>query len=377
MAGSTRRKSITALWGILSVAAILLIVGRFANRPPTSVRGPLKILTPPFTANKVEIIQELRDRKFEALDTQLNSYQKAFEENVLEELNLAIAFDSFSFTDPAISPLLDEWVKTEPNSYPAHLARAQQLNALGWQARGNRFTNKTSEQQFAEMKSLHDESVKEAAAAIKLNPKSSIAYGLIIDAAKGDGDGKELNEAYSAGIKNVPLSLSIRVYVMDALDPKWGGSHEAMTMFAAEAQKFVGQNPRLVNLKAYVYFDLAAEASGNGDQKKAIRLYNQAIDEGGDLSAAYLYRGNTYAYLRLFPDALEDLTRANILRPQNPNVLAALAYAYSGLNRPKDTLAVIEQYRQFAQPSPYIINLEKWAQNFSVGTVQTVKTGGN
>jgi tetratricopeptide (TPR) repeat protein len=377
MAASARRKSLTVLWGILGVAAVLLVVARISNRPPTSIRGPLKILTPPFTANKVEIIQELRDRKFQDLDTQLNSYQKAFEGDVLQELNLAIAFDSFSFTDPAISPLLDEWVKNDPNSYPAHLARALHLNTLGWQARGDRFTNKTSEQQFAEMTSLHDESVKEAVTAIKLNPKSSIAYGLIIDAAKGEGDGKELNEAYSAGIKNVPLSLSIRVYVMDALEPRWGGSYEAMARFAADAQKYAAQNPRLVNLKAYVYFDWAAEAYGKGDPKKAIRLYNQAIDEGGDFSAAYLYRGNTYAGLHLFADALEDLNRANILRPQNPNVLAALAYAYSGLNRPKDTLAVIEQYRQFAQPGPYIINLEKWAQNFGAGAAQTVKLGGN
>jgi tetratricopeptide (TPR) repeat protein len=377
MGAEKRRKSITILWGILGAALVLIVVVRIANRPPTSVRGPLKILTPPFTADKAELIQELRDRKFQVLDTQLNSYQKGFEENVLEELNLQIAFDAFSFTDPALRPLLDEWVKNEPNSYPAHLARAQHLLALGWQARGTRFVDKTPEQQLGEMKSLHEESVKEAVAAIKLNPKSSIAYGLIIDAAKGVGDGDTLNRAYTAGIKSVPLSLTLRVYVMDALEPRWGGSYDAMAKFAADAQKYAAQNPRLVCLKGYVDADLAAKAYGGGNPRKAIGLYNQALEEGGDYSAGYLYRGNTYSGLQRYDDALEDLSRANRLRPQNPNVLSSLAYVYRGLTRPKETLAVIQEYREFAQPDPYLLNIERWAQNFGGGTVPAAKTGGN
>jgi tetratricopeptide (TPR) repeat protein len=377
MAAERRRKSITILWGILALAAVLLVVVKIENRPPTSVRGPLKILTPPFTANKAELIQELRDRKFQQLDTQLNSYQKAFEGNVLEEGNLAIAFDTFSFTDPALTPILEEWVKNEPSSYPAHLARAEHLLALGWQARGDRFVDKTSEQQFSEMQNLFGESVKEAIAAIKLNPKSSIAYGLIIDAAKGAGSSDGMKRAYAAGIKNVPLSLSIRAYVMTALEPRWGGSYDAMEKFADEAQKHAAQNPRLVSLKGFADADRADEAVSAGDPRKAIRLCNQALEEGGDFYTAYIYRANTYGQLHLYDEALEDLNRANRLRPQNPKVLESLAYVYEGLTRPKDSLAVIEQYRQIAQPDPYLLNIEKWAQNFDSGTAPAVKVGGN
>ena len=374
---NVRRKSITILWGILGLAALLLVVAKIENRPPTSVRGPLKILTPPFTANKAELIQELRDRKFQQLDTQLNSYQKAFEENVLEEGNLVIAFDTFGFTDPALTPILEEWVKNEPSSYPAHLARAEHLLALGWQARGDRSTEKTSEQQFNEMQNLFGEGVKEAIAAIKLNPKSSIGYALIIDATKGAGSGDGLRRAYAVGIKNVPLSLSIRTYVMTALEPRWGGSYDAMEKFAGEAQKYAAQNPRLVSLKGFADADRADEASSAGDQRKAIRLCNKALEEGGDFSMAYMYRGDMYGQLHLYDDALEDLNRANRLRPQNPKVLESLAYVYEGLTRPKDTLAVIEQYRQIAQPDPYLLNIEKWAQNFGTGTAPAVKVGGN
>jgi tetratricopeptide (TPR) repeat protein len=374
---SKRRKRTTLLWKLLGATVVSLIALQIANRPPTSVRGPLKVLTPPFTADKAMLIQELRDRKFQALDAQLNSYQKRFEENVLEEGNLSIAFEAFSFTDTALGPLLEQWVKSEPDSYPAHLARAKYLLALGWQARGDHNADKTSEEQFSEMKKLFGESANEAVAAIKLNPKASIAYAAIIDAAKGVSDRKTMESVYAAGIKNVPLSLSIRASVMSALRPRWGGSYEAMAKFAEDAQKYAAQNPRLQSLKGVADEDKGDLALGAGDRNKAIRFYNHALDEGGDFAVAYAGRGSAYDQINRFDDALEDLSRANRLRPQDPNTLEALAYLYVHLNRPKDTLAVIQEYQQFAILPSDIVTLEQWAQNFDAGSAPPVKTGGN
>jgi hypothetical protein len=74
---------------------------------------------------------------------------------------------------------------------------------------------------------------------------------------------------------------------------------------------------------------------------------------------------------------LEDLSRANRLRPQDTNTLEALAYLYVHLNRPRDTLAVIQEYQQFAVLPSNIVTLEQWAQNFDAGSAPPVKTGGN
>jgi len=372
-----RRKRTTLLWKMLGATVVSLIALQIASRPVTSVRGPLKVLTPPFTADKSNLIQELRDRKFQALDAQLNSYQQGFEENVLEEGNLSLAFDAFSFTDAALGPILEQWVKSEPDSCPAHLARAKYLLALGWQARGIQNADKTSEEQFNEMKRLFGESANEAVAAIKLNSKASIAYAVIIDAAKGVSDDKTMESVYAAGIRNVPLSLSIRTSVISALRPRWGGSYEAMSKFAEDAQKYAAQNPRLESLKGFADEDKGDLALGAGDRKKAILFYNQALGEGGDFALAYAGRGNAYDQINRFDDALEDLTRANRLRPQEPNTLQALAYLYVHLNRPKDTLAVIQEYQQFAVLPSDLVSLEQWAQNFDAGSAPPVRTGGN
>jgi tetratricopeptide (TPR) repeat protein len=377
MPEGTRRKTTTTLWIVLGIALVLLLVVRIGKRPVTSVRGPLKVLTPPFTANKSEIIRELSDRKFQALDTQLNSYQKAFEENVLEEGNVSIAFEAFTFTDPALGPILDDWVKSSPNSYSARLARAKYLIARGWQARGDNFANKTSEQQFSEMTQLVGEGVKEAIAAIKLNPKVSIAYASIIEASKASSDTNTMKSAYAAGLKSVPLSLSIRVAVMNALEPRWGGSYEAMSKFATDAQKYAAQNPRLVSLEGFADEDEGEIAASNGDRKGAVLLYNEALAKGGDFAKAYESRAWAYFYLRRYDDALEDLDRSDRLRPQSTSTLELMGYVYFNLNRPKDTLKAIDEYRKFAQPGPDLVELERRAQNFGGGAAPPVNTGGN
>ena len=53
------------------------------------------------------------------------------------------------------------------------------------------------------------------------------------------------------------------------------------------------------------------------------------------------------------------------------------AWVYLHLNRPRDTLAMIQQCQQFATLDPDVVHLQQWAQNFQAGVSQTVKTGGN
>ena len=273
------RKSANILSTIVGVALVSLVVVLIVSRSPT---------TPPFTANKGQLIRELRDRKFQTLDTQPNSCQKGFEENVSEEGNLSIAFETFTITDPAFHALLDDWVKGDPKSYPAHLARAKYLIALAWQARGGEYADKTSAQQFSEMTRLMGEAVKDALSAIKLKPKSSLAYASIIEAASAVSDNDVMEKVCAAGLKSVPLSLSIRGSMIYALRPRWGGSYEAMAMFAANAQKYARQNPRLVRLKGY-----ADEDKANSDRRA------EELATDGDQAGAAIWRRVTVAIEQL------------------------------------------------------------------------------
>ena len=150
-----------------------------------------------------------------------------------------------------------------------------------------------------------------------------------------------------------------------------------MAKFADDAQKDAAKNPRLQSLKGYADIDKGDAAWEAGDLRQAIRFYNQALDEGGDFAQAYSQRGGAYDQLNRYDDALEDLDRANKLRPQEPATLGRLAWVYSHLNRPQDTRAALQEYQQFATLDPDLVHLQEWAQNFQAAVSQTLKTGGN
>jgi tetratricopeptide (TPR) repeat protein len=374
----TRRKKISFLWIVSGEALTFLLVVAASSSAQVTTPRPPTVLPPPFTANKGELLQKLRDRKFQDLDAQLKSYQTRFEQEALAEGNLAVAFEAFCSPDPALSPLLDQWVAKDPNSYPAHLARAEYLVTAGYQARGDQSADETSAGQFAEMNVLLGKAVKDAGVAIKLNPKSGLAYAAIIDAARGASDDDMREKVFAAGLKNVPLSMTIRVSEIRALQPRWGGSYGAMERLAADAQKYAAQNPKLVTLKGFADVERGRVALMDNDTEGAIRFYDQALQQGGDLfNSGYTSRGILFLRLGRYDDALQDLNRANHLRPQEPRVLESLAYIYAHFKRPKDTLAMIQEYRTFAEPGSGLVNLELWAQNFNPGAVPGAGKGGD
>jgi tetratricopeptide (TPR) repeat protein len=378
MTTCTKRKRINFLWIVSTETLAFLLVVAASSSAHVTTRRPLKVLIPPFTANKGELLQKLRDRKFQDLDAQLNSYQTRFEQDALAEGNLAVAFEAFCSPDPALGPILDEWVAKAPNSYSAHLARAEYLVTAGYQARGDQSADETSAGQFAEMNLLLGKAAKDADVAIKLNPKSSLAYAAIIDAARGASDDDMREKVLATGLKNVPLSMAIRVSAIRALQPRWGGSYGAMERLAAEAQKYAAQNPKLVTLKGFADVEKGRVALSDNDPEGAMRFYDQALQEGGDLfNTGYTSRGILFLRLGRYDEALQDLNRANHLRPQETRVLESLAYIYAHFKRPKDTLAMIQEYRTFAEPGPDLVNLELWAQNFDPAGASGAGKGGD
>jgi tetratricopeptide (TPR) repeat protein len=344
---------------------------------PTSVRKPLKILATPFTADKLAILQMLRGRKFQDLDERLKSYQQAFEKDPLAEPNVILAFDAFSCPDPSLGALLDEWVKLSPQSYAAQMARAKYLFEAGWRARGDGFVSGTTSQQLAKMGAYFNQGAPAAIAAIKLNPKLSIAYANLILAVRSGSDDKTEQTILLSGLKQVPDSFAIRAAHMDALLPRWGGSYEQMAAFAEESQAYVKQNPRMRFFNGFVDWDRGRAFYADGKYAQAIDLYNRAVDEGGDDSRFYESRAGAYLQLEMYDDALEDANRANQLRPQNIGAMWTLASAYANLNRPKDTLSVITLYRQFATPDDYLIKLEQLSQSAVNSSKKSASASGD
>src|SRR5216683_2500620 len=325
------------LLAVIVVCAALIAFSKLWGRRATAeipkiTRGPLHPLTPPITADKVTIAADLRARDFNKLEATLTSYQTAAENNVTQEANVSQAFDAFARADPAFDAPLQEWVKRSPRSYAAHLARAEFLYAEAGNARGAKWASETSAQQFQRMDDYLAAGHKEITATLGINRKAA-----------------------DAALKEIPASFVIRSQTMFCLEPRWGGSYEQMDQFAAEAQTYVHENPRLAALKGFADYDRGERMNGSDKYVPAIIYYTRAIAEGGDHAAFYRGRGEAFMRLNLNNDGLEDMRRADQLWPQNRDTLQWLAYGLSAreIGKNQEALRELNLAVDVAGPWPY------------------------
>ena len=346
------------LLAVIVVCLALIAFSRLWGRRPAAgipriTRGPLHPLTPPITADKVTIVADLRARNFNKLEATLTSYQTAAENNVTQEVNVHQAFDAFGRADPAFDALLQEWIKRSPRSYAAHLARAEFLNAEAWNARGAKLASETSDQQFQRMDDYLAAGHKEITATLGLNQKVAEAYALLIKEQRAAGSLEDCRKATDAALKEIPASFVVRSETMKCLEPRWGGSYEQMDQFAAEAQTYVHENPRLAALKGFADYDRGDWMNGSAKYVPAVAYYTRAIAEGGDHGTFYRGRGEAFMRLNLNNDGLEDMRRANQLWPQNPETLQWLAYGLSNIGKNQEALRELDLAVDIAGPWPY------------------------
>ncbi|MGD0117920.1 MAG: DUF4034 domain-containing protein [Candidatus Binatus sp.] len=322
---------------------------------------PLVRLAPPFTADKLAILAKLRQKDFSELDSEFEGYQQAFEKNPLAELNEKLAFDSFATDDPHVGDLIEEWVTAKPNYFAAHMAMGSYFSWRGWHARGAGFADHTASHQFDKMRTLFAQSDTETRAALKLNPKLSIAYAILLGEARGEGNHELQQTLESDALRQIPASFVIREEAMESRYPRWGGDHQMMANFAQQSQTLVKQNPYMRWLLGFVDADEGEMLGIHSELNQSIVSLTRALQKGGDYSGFYFIRGETYGQMGSWQEALEDFNRANELSPQDPELLIRRAYVLAEFKRPKEVLADLQLVDVFESPNDLSTQLHDWA----------------
>jgi tetratricopeptide (TPR) repeat protein len=305
---------------------------------------------PVFTANKLAILAKLRRKDFAALDSEFDSYQSAFEKSPTAELNEEVAFDSFATDDDSVKGLIAEWMNARPGSFAAHLAMGSYGSWRGWHTRGPGGSKAASDQQSAAMKKYFDQSTGDIRTALRLRPKLSVAYALLIGEARGEGNPTQVIALQAEALQHVPASFVVREQVMVSFYPRWGGNHELMTKFAEQSQAEVKENPFVHWLLGFVDLDDGETLGIEGKYEKSIAALTDAIKKGGDFWRFYSSRGVAYLDSGAFDKALADFDRANQLSPQDPDLLTYRAAAFVQLGKPKEALADLDVVKVFEKP---------------------------
>ncbi len=354
-----RLKAIVVLAAAGCALAVLAMPLRAQPGVP-KLPAPMR-LTPPFTANKLAILARLRRRDFAGLDSEFEGYQRDFEKFPPAELNEKLAFDSFATDDASIGDLIAQWIKAKPNSFAAHMALGCYFSWRGWHRRGNLPFDQTQSDQFTKMRNYFSESVDDLRTALKLRPKLSIAYAVLLGEARANTDRPLQQKLEREAVREVPASFVIREEAMECLYPRWGGDHDSMADFAQQSQAHVKENPCLHWLLGFVDRDAGETLAIDGELDKSIEALTRAIARGGDYSGFYFSRGESYLHRERYEQALADFDRANELSPQDPELIVRRAATFARLERPKDALADLKFVAIFEAPDGFSTQLHDWA----------------
>jgi len=166
----------------------------------------------------------LADKKYDALETEMANRLSRIEKGIDNDESLRSDLTFAFYGDVAFEPLLTDWIYAYPKSYAARIARASYFYSVGTKKRGGKVADKTSEEQFREMRQEFRKAREDIQEATGLSKTPTLAYAqsFIIDRNEA-GHAAVLREIRDAQAK-FPKSLALRIAATYAIGPKWGGS---------------------------------------------------------------------------------------------------------------------------------------------------------
>jgi Flp pilus assembly protein TadD len=274
----------------------------------------------------------LKQRQFEELDERLAALQADFEAGKCEECAAADPYYEFSTSDPVVGERLDEWVKTRPDSLPAHIARGMYRNHVSGLARGAAYAAKTHAARFAEMSRLQRAAIEDLDWVVRRNPKASLAYAqLIYIAISQDGD-TAAAKVYAEAIAHNPDSSVIYRARAWSLAPWWQGvlpraaALKRLKAYIGDLEQRYGDRPGFGWLVGYADHMEAETRARAEDYDGAISYYTKAL-AAAERPSYLVARAEAY-YRKYGYDRIEeqqaDLERALEIAPRNDDALLEL-----------------------------------------------------
>lgn len=315
---------------------------------------PLKTLFPALDIRKM-----LGNKNFEKLNMTLSDYYQAYTQNVRNEDALYNAFYSFSVNDENYEPLLNEWVKSHPDSYQPYLARAFYFYNFGWKGRGNKWASETMDVQREEMSRYFSQAKKDLEQVLQIKPNHVVSYYLLINMYKATGGKYEIREIAKKALKENPNSFSIRSSYLLSLTPRWGGTYTEMDQFATEAQKYVLKNPKLKVLQGYTFYDAGSMHLNAKNYGVALQYLDKALSFG-DLAMFYEERADVYYRMDKDDEALKDIGRAIAMAPQNADFYLLKSKILGSKKMMHAALKDVEIADQLSPNDEYIAKQKKW-----------------
>ena len=295
--------------------------------------------------DKSEILLQFQKQSFTSLNSKLEEFQQAFEEDYQAEDYVFDAFEVFKKADSAYEPVLQNWVKQFPTSYAPYVARAEYYCACALQARGNKRAIEKDQSEYKEMERYYSLALLDIDQALKLKVVMDVCYTLKVEIGMALEKEELITSALIEAAKYHPYEYRVRLKYLQTLTPRNGGSYEKMEGFIASCVKYAVYNPKIKELSAAIPADKGSVFSYLGKYDQAVKMYTEAL-KYSNYHSYYAARGDAYAKLQEYKLAMADYDRALELSPNDPEYLHRKAQAITSQNRFIDAQKMKRQSNQ-------------------------------
>jgi tetratricopeptide (TPR) repeat protein len=259
-------------------------------------------------ADRQTLVDALRARRFAAVAEPLAAIQAKVAEGNCSDRWLGVSFGVFENTEPAIATALDDWIKTEPRSALARAARGKYRFQRAWHNRGTRASRETPPEQFRAMEQLFEDAARDLRDAIDLDSRLTPAYETLIELASASRGPLQEQAIYRRAMEVAPHSYLVRRIVLKCLEPKWGGSLDAIDRYLSDTRRYEGRDPELRLLRSYRFVTEADMLRRAGRLEEALARADAAL-ANGDFVNAHVERAWTLAALGRVDEAAAQWRR--------------------------------------------------------------------
>jgi tetratricopeptide (TPR) repeat protein len=266
------------------------------------------------------IIELVRRRQFDSLDTMYDGLAADVRRDVRNEIRFSDAFDAADRNDPALLADIDAWIAARPRSAHARVARATYHLATAWRRRGHAYLRDTPPENIRGMVEFAKKSIDDVAAALQIDSTHLVAYekGIAVMQMAGTHQGAFLLMARGLAIHRGSYGLANSFIGM--LWPRWGGTETMIMEVAERAIEDSAFNPRLVTLRGAVNQTRAYDSSLARNYAGAVRELNKALAYGPE-RLFLADRGKAYYRLQAYEYAFHDLRAVMMESSQDEDVL--------------------------------------------------------
>jgi tetratricopeptide (TPR) repeat protein len=265
----------------------------------------------------------LHHGKYTELTQYFEHFQQEFEKDPAKEYWLFRATQAFYSAEPELLPKLDAWAAALPFSFAPYLARGTHRVAVVWAKRGERAARETPTADMQAMRDAAPLARKDLDRALQINPKLLAAHRFGISLAMPIGDREAINTAMTHAKQICPTCISVSQKYMNTLEPRWGGSFDAMEHFARTQANPANSKTRL--LEGFILVERSRVERAAKDFEEALR-HADAACAIGDWPEFFAERADVYAGLEDFPKAVTEIDRAIALLPQHEFRMARARY---------------------------------------------------